>query len=125
MTTMILYAGRILLGGFFLFNAFHHFSQAGAMARYATMKGVPASKAAVLFSGFLLLVGGISIMLNLYPMIGLSALVLFLIPVTLKMHAFWAVDDPNAKMGETVQFMKNMALLGAVLILFAGMNPSI
>ena len=125
MTTMILYAGRILLGGFFLFNAFHHFSQVGAMSGYAKMKGVPASKAAVLFSGILLLIGGLSIMLNLYPVIGLSALVLFLIPVTLKMHAFWAVGDANAKMGETVQFMKNMALLGAVLILFAGMNPSI
>jgi hypothetical protein len=36
------------------------------------------------------------------------------------MHAFWKVQDPTAKMGEMVNFMKNIALLGAVLIFLAG-----
>ena len=33
------------------------------------------------------------------------------------MHAFWKVQDPMAKMSERVNFTKNMALLGAALIL--------
>ena len=125
METILQYAGRILLGGYFLVGGFNHFSKAEAMSGYARAKGVPASKAAVLFSGFLLLLGGASILSNLYPLIGLSALVLFLIPVTFKMHAFWAVDDANGKMSEMTQFMKNMALLGAVLVLLAGSQLSI
>jgi hypothetical protein len=36
------------------------------------------------------------------------------------MHAFWKVQDPTVKMGEMVNFMKNIALLGAVLIFLAG-----
>lgn len=117
METIIQAAGRLLLGGYFLFGAFNHFSNLQAMSGYAKLKGVPASSAAVLFSGLLLLVGGASVLLNVYPLVGLSALVLFLLPVTLIMHAFWKVDDANSRMGEVVQFTKNMALLGAILVL--------
>jgi len=47
------------------------------------------------------------------------ALVLFLLPVTYMMHAFRKIQDPMVKMGEMVNFMKNHALLGAVLILLS------
>ena len=67
----------------------------------------------------LLLVGGLSVLFDVLPIVGLIALVLFLVPVTFIMHAFWKVQDPMAKMGEMVNFMKNIALLGAVLILLA------
>ena len=33
------------------------------------------------------------------------------------MHNFWAITEPNMKMMETVNFYKNMALLGAVLMI--------
>jgi putative oxidoreductase len=46
-------------------------------------------------------------------------LVLFLIPVTFIIHPFWKIQDPAAKMGEMINFTKNLALLGAVLILLA------
>jgi hypothetical protein len=35
------------------------------------------------------------------------------------MHPFWKVQDPAVKMGEMVNFMKNIALLGTVFILLA------
>jgi hypothetical protein len=35
------------------------------------------------------------------------------------MHALWKVQDPTAKMHEMVNFTKNLALLGAILILLA------
>jgi hypothetical protein len=35
------------------------------------------------------------------------------------MHTFWKIQDPMAKMGEMINFTKNIALLGAVLILLA------
>ena len=58
-------------------------------------------------------------MQNVALVIGFISLVLFLVPVTLIMHAPWKVEDPQTKMGETVNFMKNFALVGAVLILLA------
>jgi hypothetical protein len=33
------------------------------------------------------------------------------------MHAFWKINDPSAKSMEHVQFMKNTAILGALLML--------
>lgn len=119
METIVLYLGRILLGGYFIYSGFNHFKMLDMMAGYAQSKGAPMPKLSVAFSGLLLLVGGLSVLVDVLPVIGLVALVLFLIPVTIIMHAFWKVQDPTAKMGEMVNFTKNIALLGAVLMLLA------
>ncbi len=119
METIVLYLGRIFFGGFFVFNGFNHFKMLDMMSGYAKSKGAPLPKLSVAVSGLLLLVGGVSVLFNVLPSIGLAALVLFLIPVTFIMHAFWKVQDPTAKMHEMVNFTKNVALLGAVLILLA------
>jgi len=119
METSLLYLGRILFGGYFMMSGFNHFKMLTMMSEYAKSKGAPVPKLSVAVSGLLLLVGGGSILLNYFPSIGLIALVLFLIPVTFIMHAFWKIQDPTAKMHEMVNFMKNVALLGAVLILLA------
>jgi putative oxidoreductase len=119
METTLLYLGRLLFGGYFVYNGINHFQSLNAMAGYAQSKGAPFPKFSVGFSGLLLLVGGLSVLLNIFPVIGLIALVIFLIPVTFIMHAYWKVQDAQAKMGERVNFMKNLALLGAVLIVLA------
>jgi uncharacterized membrane protein YphA (DoxX/SURF4 family) len=115
--------GRIILGGYYLFNAFNHFSRMGMLSGYAASKGVPAAKLATVVSGLLLLVGGLSILLGVYPGVGVTALVVFFIPVSFWMHNFWAVQDPMQKMVEMVNFTKNMALLGAALMLLAIPQP--
>ena len=116
----VLYLGRILFGGFFILSSYGHFANLQMMAGYAQSKGVPSAKAAVAGTGLLLLIGGISTLFNFYPVVGLAALILFLGPVTFVMHAYWKVQDPMAKMGERVNFMKNLALLGGTLILLSG-----
>ena len=116
---LLWYLGRLLLGGYFLYNAYNHFTNAAMMAGYAQSKGVPSAKAAVIGAGVLLAIGGLSILFNVYLTIGLVALILFFIPVTFMMHAFWKVQDPGARMGETINFAKNIALLGAILIMLA------
>ncbi len=120
---VIFLVGRVLLGGYFLRSGFNHFKHAGMMAGYAASKGVPSSKLAVLGSGALLLVGGLGILLGVYVNVAIAALVLFLVPVTFMIHAFWKVQDPMQKMGESVNFYKNIGLLGAVLMLLAIAQP--
>jgi putative oxidoreductase len=120
METALLYIGRILFGGYFIFGGISHFTKLEMMSGYAKSKGAPMPKPSVAFSGLLLLIGGASVLLNIFPSAGLISLILFLVPVTLIMHAPWKVQDPQAKMSETVNFMKNFALLGAVIILLSG-----
>jgi uncharacterized membrane protein YphA (DoxX/SURF4 family) len=115
--------GRILLGGFFIYNAIGHFMGLNAMSGYAASKGVPAPKLAVAGSGVLLLIAGLSILLGYQPMIGIAAAALFFIGVTPTMHAFWSVTDPQAKMSERINFTKNTAILGASLMLLAIPQP--
>jgi uncharacterized membrane protein YphA (DoxX/SURF4 family) len=123
MESIIFIIGRTLLGGYFVYSGFNHFRMITMMSGYAQMKGVPVPKASVAFSGALLLIGGISVLLGVYPTIGVFALALFLIPVTYLMHAFWKIHDPMARMGEMVNFTKNVALLGAALTLLAIPQP--
>ena len=115
--------GRIIVGVFYLYSASNHFFQVNALAGYAQSKGVPAPKLAVLTSGVLLLIGGLSVLTGFQPIIGVIALVLFYLPVTFMMHAFWKVQDPMAKMGEMVNFTKDVALLGSALMFLAVPQP--
>ncbi len=115
--------GRIMVGAFYLFNALNHFTKLGAMSGYAAAKGIPAPKVAVAVSGVLLLIAGLSLLTGYRPTVGIVALVLFFVPVTFTMHAFWTVQDPAARMNEMVNFSKNLALLGASLMFLAIRQP--
>jgi len=100
-------------------NGYNHFKNIEGSVGYAQSKGVLFPKLAVGFTGLLLLVGGASVITGFATNVGLAALILFLIPVTFQMHAFWKESDPMKKMGEKINFEKNLALLGAVLMLLA------
>lgn len=113
--SILLLIGRILYGGFFAVGSLNHFTKVNMYKQYSASKGVPAPAVAVVGSGLLILLGGLSVLLGFMPYIGLLLIVIFLVGVTPKMHAFWGVSEPMAKMGEQVNFMKNVALLGAAL----------
>ncbi len=111
--------GRILLGGYFIMSGYNHFKNLGMLTGYAGSKGVPMPKVAVFVTGLMMLLGGLGILLGVYVQLAVLLLSLFLIGVTFKMHQYWEVADPMARMGEQVNFYKNLALLGAVLMLLA------
>lgn len=109
--------GRILFGGYFVMSGFNHFRNLEMLSQYAASKGVSAPRAAVRLTGLMLLLGGLGILLGVK--IGWAVLLLsvFLIVVSFKMHNFWTISDPMAKMPEMINFLKNMALLGAALMM--------
>jgi len=114
--------GRLLFSALFLRSAYNHFTQVQAMAGYARSVGhVPFPEAAVVVTGIMLLLGGLSILLGFHPRIGAALLFLFLVPVAFIMHAYWRLQDPMAKAGDAAQFWKNLALAGAALYIVA--NP--
>ncbi|HEY0979946.1 MAG TPA: DoxX family membrane protein [Candidatus Paceibacterota bacterium] len=111
--------GRILFGGFFVLQAYNHFKNQANMTHYARAKGLPVPSAAVFASGVLLLLGGLSLVLGFEMVIGMWLLVIFLIPTTFMMHTFWKEKDPQTRMVETIMFSKNVALIGALLMMIA------
>ena len=114
--------GRLIFGGFFLFNGLNHFLSYSMMTQYAAAKGVPFAGVLVPIAGALLVFGGASIVLGWRPDLGVGAVVLFLLPVTVLMHNFWA-EAGAERMNDTINFLKNFALVGATLMLVAIPQP--
>ncbi len=118
LTAELFLLGRLLFGGILAFNGLNHLLDSEAMVGYAGAKGVPAPGLMVPFTGGLLLFGGLGIMAGVVPTLAAGALVAFLLITTPLMHDFWAVPEEQ-KQGELINFMKNIALAGAALALFA------
>lgn len=115
--------GRAIFGGFFVYSGINHFKQHQQMKGYAAAKGVPAAEIAVPGTGGMLLAGGLSVVAGVKPRLGLASLIAFLVPTTLQMHRFWEVDDPGQRMSEMVNFSKNMALVGAAMMMMQLEEP--
>ena len=112
-------AGRVLFGGVLAFTGVNHFGQADQMAGYAEAKGAPAPTLSVYGSGVLLVLGGASIALGAFPLVGAAALAGFLVVATPMFHDFWSVEDPQQRQQEMTDFLKNVALIGGALVLLA------
>jgi putative oxidoreductase len=108
--------GRIVFGSYWLMAAINHFKNLAHMSDYAKAKGTPLPKLAVAGTGVLLLAGGLSMLLGVFPVIGIVLLIVFLLGVSVQMHSFWNVDDAQMKQMDVINFTKNMALIGALLM---------
>jgi len=117
---IVLLVGRILFGGFFIMSGLNHFQNVGKMSGYAGSKNVPFPRLTVIGSGVMLVAGGASVLLGIVPVVGLIVLVLFLLSTLATMHDFWNVKDPQQRAAEQVNFLKNVALIGASLALVYG-----
>lgn len=116
---ILLLLGRILYGGFFIISGYKHFANHAMLTGYTKSKGLPNAGMLVYLSGLFLLLGGLGVVLGVEVIYSLTLIIIFLFIVSIKMHAYWIVSDPNQKMMEAVQFKKNIALLGAALMLIA------
>lgn len=118
-STLIL-IGRILFAlNFLLSGVFGHFGQRKMMAGYASSKGVPFAGLAVVLTGVLMVVGALMVAIGIWPDLGALLLVIFLLPTAFIMHGFWREKDPQMRSMEQTQFFKDIALLGAALVMFA------
>lgn len=106
-------AGRVLYGGFFLLVGIDHFRRVEMMAAYTGAKGNPAPRLAVLGSGVVLVLGGLSALLGIRPTWGVLLVTIFLVPASFLMHNYWAATDPSVRRMDMTTVKKNIALLGA------------
>ncbi len=114
--------GRVLFALIFVSSGLSHFSR--PTIAYAASQGVPAAGFFVPLAGVLAIVGGLGVALGFRTRIAALLLVVFLVPVTFKMHAFWTVPDAMMAMNQRIHFMKNLSMLGAALfLLYVGGGP--
>lgn len=119
MQGIVAVAGRVLLSGIFLLSALGNkipqFSQtAGLMAA----EGVPAARLMLAGAIVFLVVGGLSVVVGYRARLGAALLLVFLALATFFFHDFWNFEG-QAQQEQMIQFMKNLALMGAFLLLIA------
>ncbi|RNB82962.1 DoxX family protein [Brevibacillus nitrificans] len=121
---ILILLGRVLFAFIFVAAGFAHlkdFQHTKEMAQKSKAP-FPAMSAAIMV--ILAILGGLSVALGLYAKIGALLLVLFLLPTTFIVHRFWGLTDPMQVAMQRIQFNKNLALLGASLLLaYYGSGP--
>ena len=109
----LMLAGRQLFAVIFIIASAGHFSS-GTIAS-AARHGVPMAGLLVPLSGLIALAGGLSVLFGFHARLGAGLLVLFLVPVTVIMHNFWAMSDPTSYQIQLTLFIRNLLLLGGAL----------
>jgi putative oxidoreductase len=115
--------GRICFGSLFILNGIDHIVHNTKMALYAQSKNVPMPRIAVFVTGIMIIFGGLGIILGVYTKLSVLFIALFLLGTLYKVHAFWSESDPSKRSMERFQFLKNLALLGAVLMFLSILSP--
>lgn len=123
MGDVMFWIGKVLFSAIFILSGFNHFMQLASMSQYAESKGVPAARLMVPLTGLAIVLGGASILLwgvipSVWVAVGCWLLIIFLVLAGIKMHDFWAIEDPMEQQVQMAHFMKNMALAGAALIFY-------
>ncbi len=115
--------GRLLLALIFIMSAVGKLQGWQGTAEMMADRGLPAPDVLLSIAVGLELVGAVLVVLGLYARWGATVLLLFLVPVSVIMHNFWAVPEDQAQ-GQMIQFMKNVSIAGGLVFLTAmGAGP--
>lgn len=97
----------------------------GSVAEYMASKGVPAASLMLVGAIAFLILGSLSIVLGYKARLGAGMLIVFLALATYFFHDFWSfAPDSKDFEAQMIQFMKNLGLAGAMVMLVAnGAGP--
>lgn len=111
--------GRISLCAIFFLSAVgKKIPEFKGVAAYMASKGVPASQVMLAGAIVFLIVGSASVILGYKARIGATLLLIFLGLATYYFHDFWHFSGQAAE-AQQIQFMKNLGLAGAMLMIIA------
>jgi len=115
--------GRILIALIFLLSGFGKITGFAGTAGYMASKGLPMVDLLLAITIVIELGGALMIIAGFKARLAALALFLWMIPVTFIFHNFWAAPADQA-MIQQIMFMKNLAIMGAMLYIAAfGSGP--
>ena len=113
-------AARIMLSLVFLMSAVgNKIPNFNNVANYMGSEGVPAPTILLAGAIVFLIAGSLSLMVGYKARIGATLLLIFLLLATYFFHDFWTFEDAAERQQQMIQFMKNLALMGAMLFIVA------
>lgn len=120
MGSLLVLIGRILFSLIFVGSGIQgHLMATADTAAYAESRGVPNARLLVQVSGVLIALGGVALILGVWADVAALGLAAYSLVAAIMVHHFWTDSDPMQQQGEMTNFMKNLALAGGGLALFA------
>ena len=116
--SIVALAGRILLAAIFIVFGFDKIGGFEGTVGYMAAKGLPTPQLLLVLTIALELGGGILLAVGFKARWVALAFFLWLIPTTLVFHRFWGIDAAQVQ-GELTHFLKNISIMGGMLLLFA------
>jgi putative oxidoreductase len=128
---------RPMLASIFVIQGWHNFESPEGVAPLAEpvvkplvdrIPGMPKDpEQAVRINGAIQAAAGAMLGLGVLPRLAALAIAGTLVPTTLAGHRYWDVQDPRERAMQRVQFLKNLTIMGGLLLAIAdtGGNPSL
>jgi len=110
--------GRILLGLIFVLSGFAKISGFDGTAGYIASKGLPLPQLLAALTIVVEFGGGLALMAGLYTRQAVVALAVFSLLTAVVFHNFWAAPQ-GEQMMQQINFMKNLAIAGGMLVVAA------
>ncbi len=107
--------GRILLGSIFVLSGFQKLMGFAGLVTSIAGKGLPVPEVLAVLTIAIELGAGLLLVVGWKARWAALLIFLFIIPVSLTFHNFWAMEGAQAAMNKT-QFMKNLSIMGGMLM---------
>lgn len=113
--------GRILLAAMFIISGFGKLTGFEATVGHISRVGLPLPQLQAALAVLVELGGGILLIIGWKTRWAALAFIVFVLVVTPIFHNFWAAP-PEQMMGQQIHFLKNVSILGGMLLLL-GFGP--
>jgi putative oxidoreductase len=110
--------GRVLIAALFVWSGFGKFAGFAGTAGYIASVGLPMPELLAALAIVVELGLGLALLVGLKARWAALGIAFFLIVITPIFHGFWAVPPEQVQM-QQINFMKNVAILGGLLMVFA------
>jgi len=111
--------GRVMIATIFFMSAVgNKIPNFNDVATYMASEGVPLPQIMLAGAILFLIAGSTSLIVGFKARSGAGLLLVFLVLATYFFHDFWTMEGKQQQ-EQTIHFMKNLALMGAMLLLIA------
>lgn len=120
---ILLLVGRFLYGTYFLILGGSYIKSSTRLSRREGLRHLPYPRVLVYISAALAILGGVGLIIGRHMNLSLGAIILMLVFTSLRLHDYWNADTPEAIAVEMSLFLKNIALIGAALMMYSILSP--
>jgi len=110
--------GRILLGAIFVLSGFKKLMAFSGLVASISGKGLPMPEVLAVLTVAIELGAGLLLVIGWKARWAAFLIFLYIIPVSLVFHNFWAMEGAQAAMNQ-IAFLKNLSIMGGMLMVAA------